>query len=186
MPPAAPSTVPLETIPPFSDIAFDDSGYATAIRFSKPIADPASLAEIRDSVAGRGRRGIAYLEGKLADLKSGDPATPATTANIQLLIGSLYMYEGEWAQASAHFSLAETADPARPALFRANMDALRGVAALRRGEVENCVACCNEASCVFPSARPPFIAAPPARGRRSSTSPATCGSGRKTWGCGGS
>ena len=106
----------------------------------------------RDPRLGRrpGRRGIAYLEAKLADLKSDDPATPATTANVQLLIGSLYMYEGEWAQASAHFSLAETADPARPALFRANMDALRGVAALRRGEVENCVACCNEASCVFP------------------------------------
>ncbi len=149
-PPAAANTVLSEPIPPFSDIAFDDSGYATAIRFSKPIADPTSLAEIRDSVAGRGRRGIAYLEGKLAELKSGDPATPATRANIQLLIGSLSMYEGEWAQASAHFSLAETADPARPALFRVNMHALRGVAALRRGEVENCVACCNEASCVFP------------------------------------
>ena len=48
------------------DEMFDDSGYATAIRFSNPIADPASLAQIRNSVVGRGRRGIAYLEGKLA------------------------------------------------------------------------------------------------------------------------
>jgi hypothetical protein len=30
------------------------------------------------------------------------------------------------------------------------MEALQGVAALRRGEVENCVACCNESSCIFP------------------------------------
>ena len=27
-----------------------------------------------------------------------------------------------------------------------------GVAALRRGEIENCVACCNESSCIFPLA----------------------------------
>ena len=62
------------------DDRFDDSGYATAIRFSKPITDPASLAQIRDSVVGRGRRGIAYLEDKLASLPPGDPATPSTTA----------------------------------------------------------------------------------------------------------
>ena len=29
---------------------------------------------------------------------------------------------------------------------------MRGVAALRRGEIENCVACCNESSCIFPLA----------------------------------
>ena len=101
------------TGPPFSDITFDDSGYATAIRFSKPIADPASLAQIRDSVVGRGSRGIAYLEDKLASLPPGDPATPSTTADIHLLIGSLLMYEGRWAEASAQFALAQAADPAR-------------------------------------------------------------------------
>ena len=63
-----------------------------------------------------------------------------------------WMYEGEWAEASEHFARAQTADPARPALFRAKLDALRGVAALRRGEIENCVACCNESSCIFPLA----------------------------------
>ena len=62
------------------------------------------------------------------------------------------MYEGRWTEASEHFALAQTVDPARPALFRAKLDALRGVAALRRGELENCVACCNESSCIFPLA----------------------------------
>jgi FG-GAP-like repeat/ASPIC and UnbV len=137
---------------PFSDITFDDSGYATSIHFCKPIADPASLEQVADSVIGRGRRGIAYLEDKLAQLAPGDPATPSTATNIHLLMGSLWMYEGEWDQASAQFALAQTGDPSRTALFRANMDALRGVAALRRGEVENCVACCNESSCIFPLA----------------------------------
>jgi len=37
-------------------------------------------------------------------------------------------------------------------VFRAKLDALRGVAALRRGEIENCVSCCNESSCIFPLA----------------------------------
>jgi len=151
-PPTVPPAIVDESVPPFSDITFDDSGYATAIRFVKPIVDPTSLAQIRDSVVGRGSRAISYLEGKLADLPPGDPATPSAKTNIHLLIGSIWMYEGEWAKASRHFALAQTADPARSALFRANLDALRGIAALRRGEVENCVACCNESSCIFPLA----------------------------------
>ena len=106
---------PEEKVPLFSDIAFDDSGYAVAIAFSAPIADPASLAQIRDSVVGRGGRGIAFLEGKLAGLPPGDPATPSHTDQLHLLIGSLLMYEGRWAEASAHFARAQAADPARPA-----------------------------------------------------------------------
>jgi hypothetical protein len=138
--------------PPFSDINFDDSGYATAIRFSKPITDPASLSQVRASVVGRGQRGIDYLERKLAGLPRGDPTTPAIAANIHLIIGSLLMYDGRWEEAGARFARAQAADPARAALARANMDALQGVAALRRGEIENCVACCNESSCIFPLA----------------------------------
>src|SRR5262245_47875994 len=75
-PPVAPRPVPEETIRPYSDVTtVDDSGYSSAILFSKPIIDPASLAQIRDSVVGRGRRGIAHLERKLAGLLPGQPAT---------------------------------------------------------------------------------------------------------------
>ncbi len=136
-----------EAVPPFSDIAFDDSGYSASIRFSKPIADPSSLGEMRASVEGREARGIAYLEAKLAALSASDLAT---SANIRLLMGSLRMFHGDWAAASEEFAHAQAADPSRPEAFRANQEALRGVAALRRGEVENCVACCNESSCIFP------------------------------------
>jgi hypothetical protein len=149
---ARPAAPPAADEPLFSDITFDDSGYAAAIRFSKPITDPSSLAQVRDSVVGRGQRGITYLEDKLRSLPPGDPATPSTAANIHLLNGSLLMYEGRWEEAGAEFARAQAADPGRSAPARANMDALRGVAALRRGEIENCVACCNEASCIFPLA----------------------------------
>jgi hypothetical protein len=152
-PPVARRPAPEGKIRPYSDITtVDDSGYSSAILFSRPITDPASLAQIRDSVVGRGRRAIAHLEGKLAGLPPGDPATPAAATDIHLLIGSLWMYEGEWARAGAEFARAQACDPAQPAELHANLDALRGVAALRRGEVENCVACCNESSCIFPLA----------------------------------
>jgi FG-GAP-like repeat len=150
-PPGVPRAAPDEQVRPEWDNTFDDSGYPVAVRFSKPIDDPASLAQIRDSVAGRGRRGIAYLQAKLASLPPG-PASRSTGADIHLLAGSLLMSEGQWTEASEQFALAQTADPARPALFRSKLDALRGLAALRRGELDNCVACCNESSCIFPLA----------------------------------
>ena len=139
-----------EPVRPAWDETFDDSGYPVAIRFTKATDDPSSLSQLRASVVGRGRRGIAYLEEKLSSLPPGAPAAASTAADIHVLIGALLMYEGEWTRASEHFALAQTADPARPALFRAKLDALRGLAALRRGEIENCVACCNESSCIFP------------------------------------
>lgn len=141
-----------ERVPPFSDITYDDSGYSAAIRFSKPIHDPRSLIQVRDSVVGRDQRGIAYLDAKLAALPVGDRATPSTTADILQLRASLRMYDGKWSEADADVAKAQTVDPSRSSQFRANMDALRGVVALRRGEIENCVACCNESSCIFPLA----------------------------------
>ena len=138
------------------DDSFDDSGYASAIRFSKPIADASSLAQLRDSVAGRGRRGIAYLQEKLESLSPSDPAARSTAADMHLVLGSLFLCEGQWAEASDQFARARTADPARAPLYRAKLTALMGVSALRRGEIENCVACCNESSCIFPLAPAAF------------------------------
>jgi hypothetical protein len=141
-----------ERIPPFSDITFDDSGYSAAIRFSRPIVNHASLTQIRESVVDRGKRGIAYLESKLAALPAGDRASASTAADILQLKASLSMYDGKWSNADADVARAQVVDPSRPPQFRANMDALRGVVAFRRGEIENCVACCNESSCIFPLA----------------------------------
>ena len=136
------------------DDGFDDSGYATAIRFSKPITAPNSLLDVQNSVIGRGKRGIAYLNEKLAALWPEDSATPSISADIHVLLGSLMMHEGRWVEAGDQFATAQSVDPARSSLFRAKLDALRGVAALRRGEIENCVACCNESSCIFPLTTP--------------------------------
>jgi hypothetical protein len=148
--PATPPAAVIGEVPPAWDETFDDSGYPVAIRFTTPIDDPMSLSKIRDSVVGRSRRGIEHLQRKLAALPPDGPARASTAADIHLLVGALLMYEGQWTEASKNFALAQTADPGRPALFRAKLDALRGVAAIRRGEIENCVDCCNESSCIFP------------------------------------
>jgi hypothetical protein len=150
--PDAPRAASDKQARPAWDDTWDDSGYPVANRFSKPVDDPTSLSQLRASVVGRGRRGIDYLQKKLAALPPGEPASAFTAADIHVLIASLHMYEGQWSDASEQFALAQTVDPGRPALFREKLGALRGIAALRRGELDNCVACCNEASCIFPLA----------------------------------
>ena len=60
------------------------------------------------------------------------------------------MYDGMFDAAKREFEAARETDPDTGDLVRANYEALLGVVALRRGEVENCVACRNEDSCIFP------------------------------------
>src|SRR5437870_1846471 len=54
--------------------------------------------------------------------------------------------------ASAWFGKAGAENPDLAREVRANLLALRGVAALRRGEIENCVACLGPSSCILPIA----------------------------------
>src|SRR5262249_42031485 len=69
---------------------------------------------------------------------------------LLMLIGLLHMYDGSFAEADSWFEKAIDECPGLPLPFRANTEALRGVAALRRGEVENCVACLGPSSCILP------------------------------------
>lgn len=143
---------PDEPIALYSNQWFDESGFRFVVDYTPPISDPASLEETRAALLGRTRRGIELLEKELAGLRPGAPETPRRTEQIQMLISALMMYDGRWEEASARFAAAQAADSGRPPEFRANLEAAMGIAALRRGEVENCVACCNELSCIFPLA----------------------------------
>jgi tetratricopeptide (TPR) repeat protein len=148
-----PKTTARETVPLYSDGWFDDSGFAIATQFEAPMSDPESLAEVGTARARRTARGIERLTSQLARHRSLTPEDRVHAARIHLMIGGLHMFDGRFDEAKRHFEQARAIHPAEPALFAANVEALLGVASLRQGETENCIACKNESSCIFPLAQ---------------------------------
>jgi tetratricopeptide (TPR) repeat protein len=157
--PPKPSPAPVRTsrardeFPLYSDVWVDDSGIYLASRFEQTETDPTSLAQVAAARKGRGTRAIARTEERLKQIaqpKSDREALQA--AQYQLDIGVLHMFEGRFEEAHSYFEAARKTHPPRPALYGTNIEALLGVAALRRGESDNCIACCTDASCIFPLA----------------------------------
>ena len=116
-----------------------------------------SLTEARSSNVMRllrfAQRGIADLKDKLGRLEEARPQPrdyADQRARLQTFIGLLFMYEGRFGEASSWFERAVAENHGLPLELRANIGALRGIAALRRGEIENCVACIGPSSCIFP------------------------------------
>jgi len=142
--------------PLYSESFIDDSGYSSALRYSAPIGDRSSLAQCYASAAGRAQRGIADLQSQLDQLAQ-DPLSPFgnedSKVKLQALISTLYMYDGRFAEASSWIEKALAENRSLPREVRANLRAIQGVAALRRGEIENCVACLGPSSCIFPISR---------------------------------
>jgi hypothetical protein len=150
---SAPAPAPAPQIPLFGEDWVDDSGYDFARTFAVENKGVNSLDEIRAVSRVRYERGFAEVEKQLAgvDRRTADGRVRAVQLTIEK--GLLQMAIGEFASADACFAEVQGSDPDMPWQLRANLDALRGIAALRRGETENCVACCNGASCIFPLAR---------------------------------
>jgi hypothetical protein len=136
----------------YGDGWFDDSGYFFAVLFNEEVTDPGSLDQVGHALAGRAGRGLKYLRAVLDGVPRDDPTAPQQIAQLHLSIGGLHMYQGDFDAAAREFEAARASEPADDALVRANYEALLGMVALRRGEVENCVTCCNESSCLFPLA----------------------------------
>ncbi len=137
---------------PYSEGWVDDSGSSVAIRFSGPTENTSSLSDVAKSLRDRADRGLQFHGEQLAQAPPDDPTFKNPTARLQRILGLLHMYDGDFEAAAAMFETAkETALPGA-VFFRDNMHALLGVAALRQGELDNCVDCCNEASCLFPLA----------------------------------
>ena len=144
---------PSEDFPLYSDVWIDDSATFLATRFEQPETDPASLAQVGAARIGRAARGIAKIEERLRQLGQPKSDREAMQAAQNLLdIGGLHMFDGRFEEATSFFEAARKTHPPQPALFAANVEALLGVAALRRGESDNCIACCTDASCIFPLA----------------------------------
>ncbi len=140
----------------YGDGWFDDSGYFFGVMFTNEPSDPGSLDEISSNVGTRASRGVSYLKQVLANVPHDEADSALQITQLHLAIGGLYMYDGKFTDAKREFEAARDAEPNSGDLLRANYEALLGVTALRRGEVENCVECRNEESCIFPLAAGAF------------------------------
>ena len=71
---------------------------------------------------------------------------------VGLAIGLLYMYEGKFAEANEWLEqgLSLCQRPQVSPDLLATFHSLLGVAALRRGEIENCIDCSGPSSCIYP------------------------------------
>jgi hypothetical protein len=140
---------------------YDSGVYKTAADFMAPVQDGRSLDEWRAMIAGRSHRGMGYWRARADALVLDSPPTveQATMAiRTWRAAAFLEMYEGKFAEAKAWLerALALTKTPGVSAQDRMYVRALLGIAALRRGEIENCLECRGPSSCIFPIAREAF------------------------------
>jgi FG-GAP-like repeat/ASPIC and UnbV len=147
-----PNRPPIDSIPMFSSAGFETGGFAAACRFTGPIADRGSLAQVKEAAQGRVRRGLDELNSALRSIPPDSPDRPFMTFQIHATMGLLSMYDGKFGEAAGWFdtALAESADNGVPPGLRANFEAMLGVIHLRRGETENCLECRGPSSCIFP------------------------------------
>jgi hypothetical protein len=135
------------------DQSFDDSGYSVATGLTLPVENPLSLEHLRDCFQGAGYRGLKDIEHRLDQGVAG----LEVRMDLFMLQAQLYLYEGEFAQAGNALQRARDLAASHPKRFAKKLPTvifLQGVAALRRGETENCVECQCEGSCILPL-RPP-------------------------------
>jgi hypothetical protein len=141
--------------------AFDGSVFsATAIladenHFARENHEAGSLKEYREVIAARSQRARAVLEGRRARLALG--AAPSLGQAVEAIglyrdFAFVALYDGDHDAAAYWLSKAlELARlPGMPAAIRANLMALLGINALRRGEQDNCIGCVGPSSCIFP------------------------------------
>ncbi|MFM7318312.1 MAG: FG-GAP-like repeat-containing protein, partial [bacterium] len=142
-------------IPLLSGTFVDDSGYDLAYGHSTPIPDRRNLDACYASAEDRFRNATSDYIAQL-DLLNRQKFTSREfqfqRAMLQLRLGLIHMYVGQFLEADKLFVSAVDENPLIARELKSNLIGLRGVAALRRGELDNCVACVGPSSCIFPIA----------------------------------
>ncbi len=123
--------------------------------YKGPIADPASLGEVREAVRMRGQRAIIALHREFESLKLGSPPTADQLPRAIPVVRNLaffHMHEGEFDQAASWLErgLELSRELWQGEDIQLEFHALLGINALRRGEIENCLECAGPSSCIFP------------------------------------
>jgi FG-GAP-like repeat/ASPIC and UnbV len=144
----------------FLDPAEFDSGvFSETARYSNDLPrDSSSLPEYRKAVAGRVVLAKARLDEQGERLKLGPNKTlEQIRSAIELCRDHAFvaLYEGNHDDASTWLARGLELAKAESSLVesRAQMMALLGLNALRRGEQDNCIACVGPSSCIFPIAK---------------------------------
>jgi FG-GAP-like repeat/ASPIC and UnbV len=139
---------------------FEDSGFKTASQFTGAIRDPESLKDLRDALKARGTGGISALSARYQALKPGStqPEQADERLTLEKSLGLIYMYEGRFSDSAhwIHTALASVEAVGAAPQARAELTAILGIIALRRGEIENCIKCVGPSSCIFPISRQAF------------------------------
>jgi hypothetical protein len=132
----------------------DEGIYCAVISFAPARADR-TLEELSESLKSRAARSLAVLTAAHERLAFDVPPTGEQAfraVQIRRLVAIVHMYDGRFAEATSWLLRAMELCPT-PGVsdeIRANVRALLGIVGLRRGEVENCVACLGPSSCILP------------------------------------
>lgn len=125
----------------------DDSGFMLAQDYRPHVADPTDLEAVQRASRGLGQRAAGLLQPRLAG------ASPDVQLRLRIQIAAMHLYEGKFAQARQSLREARAlVEPTTGPLARYRPDVLwlQAVAALRAGEVDNCVQHQCPSSCILP------------------------------------
>ena len=139
----------------YLDRAEIDQGIYRAVLNFAPTRADISLEELSASLKSRASEALAFLTAEHDRLALDVPPTAEQAfrvIQIRRLIAFVHMYDGRFGDATSWLQRAMELcrTPSVPDEVRANLRALLGVVALRRGEVENCIACLGPSSCILP------------------------------------
>jgi hypothetical protein len=130
-------------------VSMDTSGYAAAYARIKPWSDPTSLENIRDAFVDLGPRNIAQVDRDLPKLTN----NPNEMFGAYLFKARFLMYEGRPHDAYEVLLKARKALDSSDRLTEEWLYStifFQGVAAMCRGENENCLDCRGDSACIFP------------------------------------
>ncbi len=138
--------------PSVIDDLFEEDLFRTAERFTPAVGDERSLAERAAAIQARTRVGLRELVASYESLQAGKAPKTESAGDLAKSIAFLYMHDGDFANAKlwVERALATLEDGSAHSDDRADLVALLGIIAMRRGELENCIACVGPSSCIFP------------------------------------
>jgi hypothetical protein len=126
-------------------------GLEIATEYGGTVHNTDSLAELRQALQQRGNA-LAALEDQFREIRLGSQRQPTLEIHLLRELASMQVYHGQLEKAAASLeSVAHIRQAAglAPTQLRFLL-AMRGIIALRRGEIDNCVECVGPSTCIFP------------------------------------